>query len=110
MNLNTIAKKSYENAKKSYESGGKVNPGTDSMLKQCATEVLATMQAFNDWQMDLRFSPISMGVTDPDFVVDYKKYFEDALANIIYCCTIISGRHNLDIESALLRKVEQFTD
>lgn len=48
-----------------------------------------------------------MGVTDPDFVVDYKQHFEDELADIICCCIIIAGRHNLDIESAVIRCVER---
>lgn len=99
MDLNAVAKISYENAKKRQENGGKINSEAYPMLKHCATEVIEAMQAFDDWQTDLRFGA--------SFVVDYKQHFEDELADIICCCTIIAGRHNLDIESAVIRCVER---
>lgn len=49
MNLNAVAKISYENAKKRQKDGGKVNPEAYPMLKHCATEVIEAMQAFDDW-------------------------------------------------------------
>ena len=107
LDLNAIAKISYENAKKRQENGGKINPDAYPMLKHTATEVIEAMQAFDEWQTDLRFGAVSMGVTDPGFTVDYKQHFADELADIICCCTIIAGRHNLDIEGAVIRCIER---
>ena len=89
LNLNKLSKITFENATKRMKNGAHIKSDSRSMLKHCATEVVEAVEAFNDWQTDLRFGAVSMGVTDPDFVVDYKQHFEDELADIICCCFFI---------------------
>lgn len=101
--LNLLSKVAFVNAVKREEADRKHNSvNTDEMLKHTAGEVVEALQAFNEWQEELKFGGVSMGVTDPEFVTDTKQHFSSELADIICCVLIIAGRHNLDIEKAVL--------
>lgn len=108
VDLNGLAVKTLQNAEKRRANGARINPQPYPMLKHCATEVIEAMQAYDEWQMDLRFGPISMGVTDPDFnKYTPKQQFESELADIICCCLIIAGKINCNIEEAVLNCIEK---
>lgn len=102
MDLIKASVKAYEIAQK---RGLKEN--TFETLKHCAGEVLEVVKAFDDWQTDLRFGAVSIGVTDPSFVVDYKQEFENELADIIVCVLSICGQEGINIEKALERVFEK---
>lgn len=105
--LNLLSKIAFVNAVKREEADRRNNSvNTDEMLKHTAGEVVEALQAFNEWQEELKFGQVSMGVTDPmnlvRSVADTKQHFSSELADIICCVLIIAGRHNLDIEKAVL--------
>lgn len=108
IDLNELSKQALDNAQKREANGAKINCQPYSMIKHCATEVIEAMQAYDEWQTDLRFSPISMGVTDPDFnKYTPRQQFESELADIICCCLIIAGKTNTNIEEAVLKCIEK---
>ena len=105
LDLNELAKQSQEIAKKRAKHG--LGADTTTCLKHCSGEVCEALQAFNDWQVDLRFANVSMGVTDPDWQHDYKKEYAGELADIIVCALIAAANSNVDIEKALTDCVEK---
>lgn len=108
VDLNKLAKKTLENAMLRQKNGAHINCDTYHMLKHCATEVIEAQQAFDEWQEDLKFGPISMGVTDPDWTkITPKDQFASELADIVCCCLIIAGHTNIDIEKAVLDCIEK---
>ena len=105
IDLNRLSKISKEIAEKRSEHGLPID--TVGVLKWLSGEVCEALQAFNDWQVDLRFADVSMGVTDPDWQHDYKKEYAGELADIIVCALIAAANSNIDIEKALTDCVEK---
>lgn len=105
LDLNELAKQSQEIAKKREKHG--LGADTVSCLKHASGEICESLQAFNDWQTDLRFGAILMGVTDPDWQKDYKKEYAGELADVIVCVLIAAANSNIDIEMALTECVEK---
>ena len=103
--LNDLANKSLEIAKKRSQHG--LAADTTTCLKHCAGEVIEALDAFNEWQNDLMFGSVSLGVTDPGFQKDYKKEYSDELADIIVCALIAAANSNIDIEMAISNCVEK---
>lgn len=105
LDLNEIAKKSYEIAERRYRNGafGTSQNSVQNLLKHCAGEVVEAMSAYSDWQEDVKFGAVSMGVTDPDWNrCTPKEAYISELADIICCVLIIAGKQDIDIEKALL--------
>ena len=105
IDVNEISKMAYNIAEKRYKSGafGNHDNSVQNLLKHCAGEVIEAMNAFDDWQEDLRFGAVSMGVTDPDWNKETpKEKFVGELADVIMCVLIIAGKMNLDIEKAIV--------
>lgn len=107
LELNKLSKIAYKNAKQREQNGARIKAEAYYMLKHCATEVIEAQQAFDEWQEELKFGAVSFGVTDPGFVVDTKKHFADELADIVCCALIIAGRHEIDIEQAVMDCIER---
>ena len=105
LDLNELAKLSHDIAKEREKHG--LGADTVTCLKHCAGEVCEALQAFNDWQVDLRFANVSMGVTDPDWQKNYKKDYSLELADVIICVLIAAANSNIDIEMALTECVEK---
>ena len=105
IDLNELAKQSQEIAKKRAEHG--LGADTAACLKHCAGEVIEALDAFDKWQEDLKFGAVSMGVTDPDWYVDYKEAYSGELGDIIICALIAAANANIDIEQALKICVEK---
>ena len=105
LDLNELAKQSQEIAKKRAKHG--LGADTVTCLKHCSGEVIESLSAFDEWQTDLRFGRISMGVTDPEWQKDYKKEYSLELADIIICVLIAAANGNVDIEQALKDCVEK---
>lgn len=105
LDLNEIAKQSQEIAKQRAKHG--LGADTVACLKHCSGEVCEALQAFNDWQEDLKFGVVSMGVTDPDWQKDYKQEYAGELADIIICALIAAANSNIDIEYALTACMEK---
>lgn len=103
IDLNDISKTSQEIAKKREKHG--LGADTITCLKHCSGEVCEALQAFNEWQEDLKFGVVSMGVTDPDWQKDYKNEYGSELADIIICVLIAAANSNIDIEKAIAEKV-----
>lgn len=107
VNLNILSAQCYDIAELREKNGANISTKTNQTLKHCATEVIEAMEAYNGWQEELKYFGIGIGVTDPDFQVDYKKDFEYELADIICCVLSICGKHNIDIENVLQEKIDQ---
>lgn len=105
LDLNELARQSQVIAKQRAKHG--LGADTSTCLKHCSGEVIEALQAFNDWQVDLRFANVSMGVTDPDWQKDYKQEYAGELADIIVCTLIAAANGNIDIEQALYDCVEK---
>ena len=105
LDLNELAKQSQEIAKQRAKHG--LGADTTTCLKHAAGEVAEAIIAFDEWQTDLRFGRISMGVTDPDWQKDYKREYAGELADIIVCTLIAAANNNIDIEQALNDCVEK---
>ena len=105
LDLNELAKQSQEIAKQRARHG--LGADTTGCLKHCAGEVIEALDAFDEWQTDLRFGNVSMGVTGPEWYVDYKKEYAGELADIIICALIAAANSNIDIEQALKDGVEK---
>lgn len=105
LDLNELAKQSQEIAKKREKHG--LGADTPNCLKHCAGEVIESLVAFDEWQEDLKFGAVSMGVTDPDWQKDYKQEYAGELADIIVCALIAAANSNIDIEYALINCVEK---
>ena len=103
IDLNGISKTSQEIAKKREKHG--LGADTITCLKHCSGEVCEALQAFNEWQEDLKFGVVSMGVTDPDWQKDYKNEYGSELADIIICVLIAAANSNIDIEKAIAENV-----
>lgn len=89
IDLNELAIKAYDTARKREQNGANVKTDTRSMIKHCATEVVEAMEAFCLCE---RIS------------IDGKQLpndFSSELADIITCVLIIAGGENIDIEQAL---------
>lgn len=110
LDLNEISKKSYEIAERRYRNGafGSKQNTVQNLLKHCAGEVVEAMSAFSNWQEDVKFGAVSMGVTDPDWTrCTPKDAYISELADIICCVLIIAGKQNIDIEKAILDCTEK---
>ncbi len=100
LDLNELAKQSQEIAKKRAEHG--LDADTTGCLKHCAGEVIEALDAFDEWQTDLK-----LGNDYPDWYVDYKKEYAGELADIIICALIAAANSNIDIEQALKDCIEK---
>ena len=110
IDVNEISKMAYDIAEKRYKSGafGNHNNSVQNLLKHCAGEVVEAMGAFDEWQEDLKFGAVSMGVTDPDWNRKTpKEEFADELADVMMCVLIVAGKCNIDIEKAVNDCVEK---
>lgn len=86
-NLNTLAKEVYEIA-----VCGNIKTDTRSILKHTSTEVIEAIEAYSKFQSAI----------NTDFALgDYVDYFSSKLADIIYCCLVIAGGENIDIENSI---------
>ena len=86
IDLNSLCKTAFENAKARQKNGSNVNVYTPNMLKHCATEVIEAMEAYTNSM--IRYGSIN-------------QQFADKLADIICCVLIIAGREEIDIEKAV---------
>ena len=88
MDLNELSKIAYNISEERQKHGafGKRENSVQNLLKYCAGEVVEAMNAFDDWQEDLKFGAVSMGVTDPDWNRKTpKEEFADELADVVMC-------------------------
>ena len=74
VNLNILSAQCYDIAELREKNGANISTKTNQTLKHCATEVIEAMEAYNSWQEELKYNGI--GITDPDFQIDYRKEFE----------------------------------
>lgn len=105
LDLNELAKTSRDIAKEREKHG--LGADTVSCLKHASGEICEALQAFNEWQEDLKFGAVSMRVTDPDWQKDYKKEYSLELADVVVCVLIAAANSNVDIEMALTECVEK---
>lgn len=85
MNLNELAKASYETARKRQENGANISVKTRDMLKHCATEVVEAMEAYTIM----------------------KDRFASELADIICCAAIIAHAEEIDLDKAVADCLEK---
>ena len=110
LTLNDIASVSYANAKKRQANGGHISVETRSMLKHCATEVVEAVEAYVNYEDRLHFIELSksgLKIDDNRKTDVMKNKFASELADIIYCCTIIAGRENIDLNKAVADCLEK---
>ena len=101
MDLNKFCKESFKVAKARQDNGGNINVDIFPMLKHCATEVVEAVQAYNefDYATDEYYDEV-------DFA-NFKRKFEDELADVVSCIAIIAGGEGIDLEAALNRCYER---
>lgn len=97
--LNELAKKTLENAKKRASHNANIKIDTRSMLKHCATEVVETMDAYSK----MKYFP-QLNRNEQEII---KEEFSSELADIICCALIIASNENVDVEKALLDCIEK---
>ena len=97
IDVNRISKMAYDIAEKRCKHGafGVHENTVQNLLKHCAGEVVEAMNAFDDWQENLKFGADWNKETS-------KEKFVGELADIIMCALIVAGKMNLDIESAIV--------
>lgn len=97
IDLNKLSNEAYIVAKKREMNGAKIKADTISMLKHCAGEVIEATEAYtrSQWQKNKNKKEIEL------------EHFSSELADVITCCLIISGKENIDIESALNRVMKK---
>lgn len=99
MNLNEIAKASYETARKRQENGANISVKTRDMLKHCATEVVEAMEAYTVMN---RYPQLNK----PDQEI-FKDRFASELADIISCAAIIAHAEEIDMNKAMSSCLEK---
>jgi NTP pyrophosphatase (non-canonical NTP hydrolase) len=93
IDLNGLAAKSVEIAKKRAENGGTKSFSVRNLLKHCATEVVEAMEAYVEHATEK---------TD-----ETKRNFVSELADIVCCCMIVAGHEDIDLEKAIEDCVEK---
>lgn len=99
MNLNAVAKASYETAKKRQENGAHLSVKTRDMLKHCATEVIEAMEVYT--KMDCYPQ-----LNKPEQEI-FKDLFASELADIICCSAIIAHAEKIDLDKAVADCLEK---
>lgn len=80
IDLNGLTKQSYQTAYQRERNGAIISTDTLRMLKHCAGEVIEATDCY---------------------AVRHFDGFVHELSDVIMCCLIIAGKHNIDIEKAL---------
>lgn len=93
IDLNDLAAKTVQMAKKRAENGGTKSFSTSNLLKHCATEVVEAMEAYVEHATEK---------TD-----ETKRNFVSELADIVCCCMIVAGHEDIDLEKAIDDCVEK---
>lgn len=107
MNLNEIAKVSYETAKKRQENGAHLSVKTRDMIKHCATEVIEAMEAYQKYGYATYFEEGS-SIQDLNRKIEGRKNdFASELADIITCAAIIAHAEKIDLDKAVADCVEK---
>lgn len=99
MNLNEIAKASYETARKRQENGAHLSVKTRDMLKHCATEVIEAMEAYTKMDCYPQLNKPGQEI--------FKDLFASELADIITCAAIIAHAEEIDLDKAVADCVEK---
>ena len=99
MNLNEIAKASYETARKRQENGANISVKTRDTLKHCATEVVEAMEAYTVMN---RYPQLNK----PEQEI-FKERFASELADIISCAAIIAHAEEIDLNKAMSSCLEK---
>lgn len=99
MNLNEIAKASYETAKKRQENGANLSVKTTDMLKHCATEVIEAMEAYTTMDCYPQLNKPEQEI--------FKDLFASELADIISCVAIIAHAEEIDLDKAVADCLEK---
>lgn len=99
MNLNAVAKSSYETARKRQENGANISVKTRDMLKHCASEVIEAMEAYT--VMDCYPQ-----LNKPEHEI-FKDRFASELADIISCAAIIAHAEGIDLDKAVADCLEK---
>lgn len=107
MNLNEIAKASYETAKKRQENGANISVKTRDMLKHCATEVVEAMEAYQKYGYAPCFEEGSSIQELNRKIEGHKNNFASELADIISCAAIIAHAEGIDLDKAVADCLEK---
>lgn len=99
MNLNAVAKASYETAKKRQENGANISVKTRDMLKHCATEVVEAMEAYTTMNCYPQLNKSEQEI--------FKERFASELADIISCAAIIAHAEGIDLDKAVADCLEK---
>lgn len=99
MNLNAVAKASYETAKKRQENGANISIKTRDMLKHCATEVVEAMEAYTIMNCYPQLNKPEQEIS--------KDRFASELADIICCAAIIAHAEEIDLDKAVADCLEK---
>lgn len=99
MNLNELAKASYETAKKRQENGANISVKTRDMLKHCATEVIEATEVYT--KMDCYPQ-----LNKPEQEI-FKYRFASELADIISCAAIIAHAEEIYLDKAVADCLEK---
>lgn len=99
MNLNEIAKASYETTKKRKENGANISAKTRDMLKHCATEVVEAMEAYTIMNCYPQLNKPEQEI--------FKDRFASELADIICCAAIIAHAEEIDLDKAMADCLEK---
>lgn len=109
MNLNEIAKVSYETAKKRQENGANISVKTRDMLKHCATEVVEAMEAYQKYICApcAPYFEEGSSIQDLNRIEGRKNNFASELADIICCAAIIAHAEGIDLDKAVADCLEK---
>ena len=107
MNLNAVAKASYETAKKRQENGANISVKTRDMFKHCATEVVEAMEAYQKYGYATYFEEGSSIQELNRKIEEHKNNFASELADIISCAAIIAHAEKIDLDKAVADCLEK---
>lgn len=99
MNLNAVAKASYETARKRQENGANISVKTRDMLKHCASEVIEAMEAYTIMNCYPQLNKPEQEI--------FKDLFASELADIICCAAIITHAEEIDLDKAVADCLEK---
>ena len=99
MNLNEIAKASYETARKRQENGANISVKTRDMFKHCATEVVEAMEAYTVMDCYPQLNKPEQEI--------FKDRFASEIADIISCAAIIAHAEEIDLNKAMSSCLEK---
>ena len=109
--LNRLAEESYNISKKRQQNGANIN--ADQILKHIGTELVEAVEAKETWKsyqrwMNILYNPkANEDLYSEEKENEFKKEYEEELADVIICCLIEAYANNIDIDKAVKNKIEK---